>query len=48
MTTMLKEVSRYYADSFKTAHWTVRLQHLYLLAVPIVLTAFVLYLSTKW
>lgn len=45
---MMKEVMSAYAASFRESDWMVRIQHLYLLAVPVLLAGFVLYLSTKW
>jgi hypothetical protein len=45
---MLKEVTRAYAQSFRESDWLVRIQHLYLLAVPVFLVGLVIYLSTRW
>lgn len=45
---MMKEVMGAYAVSFRESDWIVRIQHLYLLAVPVLLVGFLLYLSTKW
>lgn len=42
---MLKEVNRVYAESFRESNWMVRLQHIYLLATPVILVALAVYLS---
>lgn len=45
---MMNEVNKLYANAFREADWVVRLQFLYLLAVPFVLAGLSIYLSTKW
>ncbi|MFZ5828211.1 MAG: hypothetical protein ACOY94_28225 [Bacillota bacterium] len=45
---MLKEVMAAYAESFRESDWLVRLQHIYLLAVPVLLVGFGFYLSSRW
>jgi hypothetical protein len=45
---MLREVTRAYAQSFRESGWLVRIQHLYLLAIPVLIVGLALYLSTQW
>lgn len=45
---MMNEVMTAYAESFRESDWLVRLQHIYLLAVPVLLVGFAVYLSGRW
>lgn len=42
---MMKEVTSAYAQSFRESDWLLRLQHLYLLLVPVILVGLTLYLA---
>lgn len=37
-----------HVESFRESDWLVRLQHVYLLAVPDLLVGFGVYLSSRW
>ncbi|MFZ5816967.1 MAG: hypothetical protein ACOY93_17015 [Bacillota bacterium] len=45
---MMREIHREYARSFREGDWLVRLQHLYLLMVPVLIVGLSIYLSVRW